>query len=89
MAQARILWQCTIHHILVNCPFALDQARYTWRHDSVLKNIERALEQGLQDFNHRKPSVFAEVARKDFQPCFVREGVKPKKVPNRSNGMVS
>jgi hypothetical protein len=45
----------------------------------VLKNIERALEQGLQDFNHRKPSVFAEVARKDFQACFVREGVKPKK----------
>ena len=25
--------QCTLHHILVNCRFALDQGRYNWRHD--------------------------------------------------------
>src|SRR4051812_22877478 len=34
---------CTLHHILANCPFALNQGRYTWRHDSVLANIERNL----------------------------------------------
>lgn len=28
--------KCTFHHVLVNCKFALDQGRYTWRHDSVL-----------------------------------------------------
>ena len=71
--------QCTLHHILVNCTFALEQGRYTWRHDSVLKGIERALVDGLRDFNSRKPSVCAEVARKEFQACFVREGAKPKK----------
>ena len=35
--------QCTLHHILVNCKFALNQGRYTWRHDSVLANIESSL----------------------------------------------
>ena len=35
--------QCTLHHILVNCVYALGQKRYTWRHDSVLKNIEISL----------------------------------------------
>ena len=34
---------CTIHHILSNCQYALNQRRYNWRHDSVLKNIELAL----------------------------------------------
>ena len=69
--------QATLHHILVNC-FALTQGRYTWRHDSVLANIENALKNSLQYFNNQKPSVFAEVARKDFHTCFVREGEKRK-----------
>ena len=29
----------TLLHILSNCPTALDQGRYTWRHNSVLSNI--------------------------------------------------
>ena len=28
---------CTVHHILNCCPASLNQGRYTWRHDSVLK----------------------------------------------------
>ena len=28
--------QCTIHHILSNCPFALSSKRYTCRHDSIV-----------------------------------------------------
>ena len=35
--------KCTLHHVLVNCSFALGQGRYTWRHDSVLTNIETML----------------------------------------------
>ena len=29
----------TLHHILSNCNSALEQGRYTWRHDSVLRTI--------------------------------------------------
>ena len=29
----------TLAHILSNCTTALDQGRFTWRHDSVLKTI--------------------------------------------------
>ena len=35
--------KCTLHHILFNCPTALKQKRYTWRHDSVLYHIKAAL----------------------------------------------
>ena len=45
--------QCTIHHILANCKYALEQKRYTWRHDSVLANIERALARHIADHNIR------------------------------------
>src|SRR6476619_6373244 len=71
--------QCTLHHLLVNCKYALEQGRYTWRHDSVLKCMERALQELVTMFNGRaKPSVFAEVARKDFASSFVRAGQKNK-----------
>ena len=68
--------KCTLHHVLVNCKFALEQGRYTWRHDSVLINIEKALSDLIPGFNRRKPSTFAEITRKSFQSCFVREGQK-------------
>jgi hypothetical protein len=68
--------KCTLHHVLVNCKFALEQGRYTWRHDSVLLNIEKALTALIPGFNKRKPSCFAEITRKSFQSCFVREGQK-------------
>jgi hypothetical protein len=62
--------QCTLHHILVNCKFSLNQGRYTWRHDSVLLNIENSLAKLLPTVNSRKPSTFAEVAKKDFKASF-------------------
>ena len=31
---------CTLHHILVNCPVALFGQRYIWRHDSVLLSLQ-------------------------------------------------
>ena len=33
----------TVHHILSNCPTALTQGRYTWRHDSALKILTSGL----------------------------------------------
>ena len=33
----------TIHHILSNCPEALQQGGYTWQHDSVLKTLIKSI----------------------------------------------
>ena len=37
----------TVHHILSNCPTALTQGRYTWRHDSTLKSLTYGLKKSL------------------------------------------
>src|SRR3954469_11291974 len=58
--------QCTLHHILVNCPFALNQGRYTWRHDSVLANLEPALSKLITDSNKKKPVHNADAVRNSF-----------------------
>ena len=39
--------QCTQFHILVDCPAALRQKRYTWRHDSVLNYIKKTVQNHL------------------------------------------
>ena len=75
--------QCTLHHLLVNCSFALNQGRYTWRHDSVLQDIERALLTVIPVFNNKKPNCFAEIAKKDFKASFVRAGERRK--PNATS----
>ena len=32
----------TLHHVLSNCKYALDNGRYTWRHNKVLKEVVEA-----------------------------------------------
>jgi hypothetical protein len=71
--------QCTLHHILVDCKFALNQKRYTWRHDSVLKNIEVSLAALVADFNRRKPKTLLKATRETFNACFVRKGETKKR----------
>jgi hypothetical protein len=71
--------QCTLHHILVNCGFALNQKRYTWRHDSVLKHIEVSLAALVADFNRRKPKAVVKATRETFNACFVRTGETKKR----------
>ena len=68
--------KCTLHHVLVNCKFALDQGRYTWRHDSVLVNIQNKLRESIVAFNRKKPSTFAEETRAAFKASFVKAGEK-------------
>ena len=41
--------QPTTNHILTGCPAALDQDRYTWRHDSVLQVLVHGLQQHLPE----------------------------------------
>ena len=43
--------KCTVNHMLVGCKTSLDQGRYTWRHDSVLKNIENTLIKVIRVFD--------------------------------------
>jgi len=69
---------CTLHHVLVNCPYALNQKRYTWRHDSVLSNIEIALSQILHEFNSKNPSSLVGGFGKRLI-AFVRKGEKSNK----------
>ena len=42
---------CTLHHILSNCKTALNQGRYTWRHDSVLAYLEPLLAAHIKAHN--------------------------------------
>ena len=39
----------TTNHILTGCLAALDQGRYTWRHDSVLQVLVHGLQQHLPE----------------------------------------
>ena len=39
--------QPTIHHILSSCPEALQQGRYTWRHDSALQTLVKSIKEHL------------------------------------------
>ena len=39
--------QATTGHIISACPEALEQGKYTWRHDSVLQSLVRSLEKAL------------------------------------------
>ena len=80
--------QCTLHHILVNCDFALKQKRYTWRHDSVLKNIEISLTSLVKGFNSKVPTSLVKSTRKGFEACFVKKG-ELKKQGNPKPGRVT
>lgn len=43
--------QCTLHHIISNCPHALSEGRYTWRHDSVLSHLKPILQELINKAN--------------------------------------
>ena len=43
--------QASLTHILVGCTKALTQHRYSWRHDSVLVNLQKALHQHIARHN--------------------------------------
>ena len=46
---------CTLYHILCNCPFSLHSKRYNWRHDSVLRTIEKFIRTRVTDQNAIAP----------------------------------
>ncbi|XP_035658193.1 uncharacterized protein LOC118403564 [Branchiostoma floridae] len=68
--------QADLKHILSNCNIALQQGRYTWRHNKVLRLIAVMLEEVRKK---------AKGATARIQPIqFVREGQKPKAADSNS-----
>ena len=46
--------QCTLMHILSMCTVALEQRRYSWRHDSVLNTLQPELLKHIESWNESK-----------------------------------
>lgn len=73
--------QCTLHHIMSNCPHALDEGRYTWRHDSALLYLKTVMEEVVNEAN----SKTVETDIPHIKKSFVRVGDKaPAKQPKSS-----
>ena len=70
----------TLHHVLSNCKYALDNGRYTWRHNKVLKEVVEATKMAVARANSRKIILQRKV-------YFLREGFslpcKKHKLPSR------
>ena len=69
--------QASLFHILVDCPVALKQLRYSWRHDSVLSTLQEPLQRRLDKHNESPPKM-------ESQPIHFRNAKdsKPKDLPN-------
>ena len=63
----------SLKHILNGCPAALQQGRYTWRHDNILECIVKQLNAVLPEIKGKKVSKPPNFIK------FVREGEKPDK----------
>ena len=64
----------TLKHILNGCPMALNQGRFTWRHDNVLQCIVKEIESKIEkinSINNYNRSI------KDSFINFVKEGKPP------------
>jgi hypothetical protein len=59
---------------LTPCFGELKHKRYTWRHDSVLKNIELSIASLVADFNQKKPTTLVKATRKAIEASFFRKG---------------
>ena len=80
--------QCTLHHILANCQYALKDKRYTWRHDSVLKVFQTTLTEHLTMINSKEKSSPIDVPH--LYSSFIAAGCSShKKTPDSNNSLLS
>ena len=70
--------QCTLHHILANCSWALNGSRYNWRHDSILANMEPVLRLHISKMNDTHIKKLPHI-----MSSFVKAGTKAKVRTNR------
>ena len=72
----------TVQHILSGCKVALEQGRYTWRHDKVLNQIQSQVAYHL-DKRVNNPKRPVSLQRSDIP--FVRAGAKGNEGPKRQH----
>ncbi|MGY8822251.1 MAG: reverse transcriptase domain-containing protein, partial [Pseudomonadales bacterium] len=70
---------CTVAHVLSGCHFSLDNGRYTFRHDSVLKEIVLTLKEFLVS---KGPSVKSKIHKVKFVRPGHQQSLKLKTTPN-------
>ena len=75
--------QCTLHHIISGCSHALDQGRYTWRHDSILEYLGEVIQELVDRANAQEPE---KVTVSHIDKNFVRAGAKPPAKRPKSRG---
>ena len=62
----------TLNHLLAGCQVALSQGRYKWRHDQVLKELAKSIDQRLTENLNTNESLSRKIQ-------FVKEGEKGNK----------
>lgn len=75
--------KCTLHHILSECEFSLQDKRFTWRHDSVLSAINEALQ------DHISSECKLPVSSNVVLINFVKAGASAKSLSSRDRGRPS
>lgn len=70
-----------MHHVLSTCKVALQQGRYTYRHDLVLQVLFDAIKSLIDTMS---PDDVRPVVPLHKQVCFVRAGEKPAKPPPKA-----
>ena len=72
---------CNIKHILAVCNFSLNNKRFNWRHDNVLRVIAKALLDQLEKFNNKdtKPGTKEWVNFKSSESSYRKPAFKIKK----------
>ena len=72
----RTVEKATLHHILADCRVALEDHRYTWRHDSVIATLLQAIQPTLLSHNSKPTTTMSVPA---ISSSFVRAGASPKR----------
>ena len=75
-------WACTTRHVLGACRVALDQGRYTWRHDNVLGVIVRNMREEIR-IRTAANTVQTENSNELDFISFCKAGEKPVRVQPR------
>jgi hypothetical protein len=75
--------KCTLHHILSECSYSLNDKRFTWRHDSVLSLIWQALCPHIEHTNSLQPK-----APRSMSIPFVKAGAAPTKTSSKKDAFL-
>ena len=75
---------CTLMHVLSGCKVSLNEGRYTWRHDSILKILVSEISKHMNNVN-AKPS---KIGSRQDDIKFVKAGEKKKKCNRKKKSLL-